>query len=383
MNIVGHAVQRRAAISLRSRCKCFAASKLSPGKTMVAPVAAQPSTPSTMPKQWYSGTGMHSRSLSVSAIALALSTRVVDDVAVGKRRALGRAGRAAGELDVDRSSGSSARAKPGQTLAVRRARRARQVAEGEHGRPDAAPIVEQYDVFQRAAAARCATAASPMPSISGASALQNRHIVARLERAAMIRTRHRDFLQRVFQLDTAIGGIDVDQDCADARGTELCQQPFDAVRCPDPNAVAARDAKRQESSGHVVRAAFERRASDKRSRVGAKITASPAPWRRNRAVEQRGNRHELQRLIGCRPQRRTGLPLRRRRESSLAMRSASRRRTDWASHTCSVQKCASRQLFEGVRGAVDGRLVVVLADQHRPIGRPWLIPQGCSSPGGR
>ncbi len=32
---------------------------------MVAPVATQASTASTMPKQWYSGTGMH----SVSCVA--------------------------------------------------------------------------------------------------------------------------------------------------------------------------------------------------------------------------------------------------------------------------------------------------------------------------
>ena len=38
---------------------------------MVAPVATQASTPSTIPKQWYSGTGMQSLSRSLSRIALA------------------------------------------------------------------------------------------------------------------------------------------------------------------------------------------------------------------------------------------------------------------------------------------------------------------------
>ena len=33
----------------------------SAGNTIVAPLATQASTPSTMPKQWYSGTGMQSR----------------------------------------------------------------------------------------------------------------------------------------------------------------------------------------------------------------------------------------------------------------------------------------------------------------------------------
>src|SRR5262245_6232658 len=48
-----------------------AASKPSPGNTIVAPEATQHSTPTTMPKQWYSGTGMHSLSSGDSAIALA------------------------------------------------------------------------------------------------------------------------------------------------------------------------------------------------------------------------------------------------------------------------------------------------------------------------
>ena len=62
----------------------------------------------------------------------------------------------------------------------------------------------------------------------------------------------------MFQLDSAIRGIDVDQDCADARGAELCEQPFHAVRRPDADAVAAADAEGQQSGGHVIRAALER-----------------------------------------------------------------------------------------------------------------------------
>ena len=70
MNIVGtpcKAVQRWRA-TVASVCR---GSKLSPGKTIVAPLATQAKTPSTMPKQWYSGTGMHRRSRSPSAIARA------------------------------------------------------------------------------------------------------------------------------------------------------------------------------------------------------------------------------------------------------------------------------------------------------------------------
>ena len=41
------------------------ASKPSPGNTIFEPLATQASTASTMPKQWYSGTGMHRLSCSV------------------------------------------------------------------------------------------------------------------------------------------------------------------------------------------------------------------------------------------------------------------------------------------------------------------------------
>ncbi len=70
MNMVGtpcSAVQRSSA-TVRS---VASGSKASPGKTMHAPVAVQASTDITMPKQWYSGTGMHRRSVPCRFIAMA------------------------------------------------------------------------------------------------------------------------------------------------------------------------------------------------------------------------------------------------------------------------------------------------------------------------
>ena len=70
MNIVGtpcSAVQR----SSDTAASVAPASKTSPGNTIAAPLATQASTASTMPKQWYSGTGMHSRSASLKRIAAA------------------------------------------------------------------------------------------------------------------------------------------------------------------------------------------------------------------------------------------------------------------------------------------------------------------------
>src|SRR5450759_1675324 len=67
-NMVGtpcSAVQR----SDETAAKVETASKDSPGKTMQLPLDAQTNTPSTIPKQWYRGTGTHRRSLASSRIA--------------------------------------------------------------------------------------------------------------------------------------------------------------------------------------------------------------------------------------------------------------------------------------------------------------------------
>ena len=68
MNIVGtpcSTVQRSSA----TVCSVLSASKPSSGKTMVEPCVRQARLPSTMPKQWYSGTGIHKRSAGVSCMA--------------------------------------------------------------------------------------------------------------------------------------------------------------------------------------------------------------------------------------------------------------------------------------------------------------------------
>ena len=70
MNIVGtpcSAVQP----SSDTAASVAPASKISPGNTIAAPLDTQASTASTMPKQWYSGTGMQSLSASVKRIAAA------------------------------------------------------------------------------------------------------------------------------------------------------------------------------------------------------------------------------------------------------------------------------------------------------------------------
>ena len=70
MNIVGTPCSA-VHFSSDAAASVAAGSNTSPGNTIVAPVATQASTDSTMPKQWYSGTGMHSESRSEKRIACA------------------------------------------------------------------------------------------------------------------------------------------------------------------------------------------------------------------------------------------------------------------------------------------------------------------------
>ena len=70
MNIVGtpcRAVQRSACTAAR----VARGSKPSPGKTILAPLTTQASTDKTIPKQWYSGTGMARLSASVKRMQVA------------------------------------------------------------------------------------------------------------------------------------------------------------------------------------------------------------------------------------------------------------------------------------------------------------------------
>ncbi len=56
---------------------------------MVAPWLTQAITPSTQPKQWNSGTGMHTRSAAGEVLVGADPVAVVEDVVVGELTPLG------------------------------------------------------------------------------------------------------------------------------------------------------------------------------------------------------------------------------------------------------------------------------------------------------
>ena len=64
-------------------------------------------------------------------------------------------------------------------------------------------------------------------------------------------------LQNVAEFVRAVGGVDVDQDDAGARGGVLHEDPLDAVAGPDAGAVAGRESESGESAGDAGRFAIE------------------------------------------------------------------------------------------------------------------------------
>ena len=86
----------------------------------------------------------------------------------------------------------------------------------------------------------------------GRERAQHVDIIARLVAAGEHQRLAADLVERVFELGGAIGRIDVDQDGADARSTELHVEPFGAIGRPDADAIAAADAQREQAGGNVV-----------------------------------------------------------------------------------------------------------------------------------
>ena len=146
---------------------------------------------------------------------------VVDQVAVREQHALGRPGGAGGVLDV----GDVVRA-------WRRPRRSRappaSIASQEC-------LAEPDHMLQRAALA--------VARFVEDVAVVGARIVLAQEEGADAR-----LLQDVAQFVRAVGGIDVDQHDAGARGGVLQQDPLDAVAGPDADAVAGRESQAGESA---------------------------------------------------------------------------------------------------------------------------------------
>ena len=171
---------------------------------------------------------------------------------VREGRALGKAGRPARVLDVDR--------------VVERQRghaRGDRVAVGLAG-AELVPLgtVDEDGPLERVDRAR--------------DLVDHRRVVAGLERAGAEQQPHAGLAQHVLELVRAIGRVDVDEDRSDLRGGVLHDHPLDAVGRPDPDAVAGADPGAQEPGRRGVDRRVELRvgqahvlvAADERGAVG-------------------------------------------------------------------------------------------------------------------
>ncbi len=153
---------------------------------------------------------------------------VVEDVVMRQRRPLGRARGAGGVLDVDGVVALQLRLAPLHVREVHRSPRAQ----------EAVPVgIEREGVAQRGAA-------WPHGFEHGR--------IRRLPKAAAVQEHATpDLSQDVFQLVGLVGGVDVDEDGADAGGGVLKDDPLVAVGGPDADAVAGGDAESEQAASGI------------------------------------------------------------------------------------------------------------------------------------
>ena len=181
---------------------------------------------------------------------------VVDDVAMGKGRPLRRPGGPRGELDVDRivrpepprdrvEPPALAAAPPGHHLVEAEAAGGRVGAELDDGTKRGQALGSQ---------------------VSGPAAVELRRDLPQhleigrgLELAGGDERLRANLVESVPELRGAVGGVDVDENEADAGGRELRDQPLGPVRGPDPDPVPPIEAKAEETGREPVHPAGELR----------------------------------------------------------------------------------------------------------------------------
>ena len=170
---------------------------------------------------------MHTRSFSVRPRAFADEEAVVEDVVVRQRRALGESGRAGGVLDVNGVVELQRRFTPFRGPPRRPTRPRRQ-----ERRP---VLVEAEDAAQGGAARPGGVEHGAVDQLA--------------ETAGVEEDADAGLAQGVLQLGGLVGGVDVDEDGADAGGGVLDDDPLLAVGRPDADAVARRHAEGEEAAG--------------------------------------------------------------------------------------------------------------------------------------
>ena len=175
---------------------------------------------------------------------------VVEDVVVGQRDALRRAGGAAGELDVHRvvelelarefaQLGTLGLAAPGRDLVKGDRARHRRSADLDHSTQLRQPRGRELARHRGGELRR--------------KGIDHPDVVAVLERGRRHQGHAADLIEGELQLGQAIGRVDRHQDQPRPRGGELGQRPFGAVERPDADPVAAPEAECEQAGREGIR----------------------------------------------------------------------------------------------------------------------------------
>ena len=183
---------------------------------------------------------------------------VVQDVAVRQRGALGEAGGAAGELDVDRVAGAQ-RAGNGFQPRVGRVPRSQQRREAQQARRfvGLARLIEPHHRAQMRQAGGLQRARLRRVQLRR-QFTQHAQVVAGLEAGHGHQGLARHLVQGIVQLGHAVGRVDVDQNQTNLGGGQLHQQPLRVVMRPDADALARLQAQTQQGTGQLITRSLQR-----------------------------------------------------------------------------------------------------------------------------
>ena len=169
---------------------------------------------------------------------------VVDDVVVGQRRALRRAGGVGGELDVDRIVGAEGAGHRLEPQRLRRSAEAADVVEAEDPRTGVGAYGDDDPELRQPGGGE----APGLAAFQLRRQLPNHVDVPRgLERLGRDQCLAPHGVQRVLQLPRTVGGVDVDEHRAEARGGVLGQNPLQPVGGPDTDTIPLPEAQREQT----------------------------------------------------------------------------------------------------------------------------------------
>ena len=229
---------------------------------------------------------------------LADEEAVVEDVVVRKRRALGKAGGAAGELDVDRIVELERVREFGKTRRLGRTAERRDIGEGvAAGRGLRSDEDHRLQMRQprRREHSRCGGVQLRREFA------QHVEIEAGLVRTGEHQRPAADLVERVVEFADPVGRVDVDEDETRLRGGELGEGPLGAVGRPDADAFARPEPERHEARRQRIDARLQL-AIGPADVLMADDQRQPLRMGRGRLVEERAD--------GAPDQRRAARPVR-------------------------------------------------------------------------